>query len=81
MELPSIGGAKGTGGNYRDREAGPPVRRYLDAFRYLSLSLGSVYTMSRPTTTRPHAEQHAEIVAREDRADLALRRTPRKQDF
>jgi len=77
MELPSIGGAGGTGGSYlgtRDREAGPPVRRYLDAFRALRLTVGCVYTMSRPTTTKPRAEQREEA-AREDLVDHRHRRT------
>ena len=77
MELPSIGRAEGICGNYhgtRDREAGPPVRRCLDAFRALRLTLGCVYTMSRPTTTGPRAEQR-EGDAKEDLADLRRRRT------
>ena len=81
MELPSIGRAEGTCGGYlgtRDREAGPPVLRYLDPFRYLSLTLGCVYTMSRHSTTKPHAKQQAEIVAKEDLVDLRHRRTQRR---
>ena len=78
VELPRNGGTEGTGGNYpgtRDREAGPPpVRRYLDAFKALSLTLGCEYTMSRPTTTIPRAEQREEA-AREDPVDLRHRRT------
>ncbi len=80
MELPSIGGGgEGTGGIYpeaRVREVGPPVYRYLDVIIHTDLTLGTVYTMSRPTTTRPRAEQR-EGAAREDRVDLALQGTPR----
>ena len=75
--LPSIGGAEGAGGSYhgfRVREAGPPVRCYHDAFIHTDLTLGTLYTMSRPTMTRPRAEQR-EGAARDDLVDLRRRRT------
>ena len=55
--LPSIGGGPtGRAATILGTEIGkrdPPVRRYLDAFRHTGMTLGTVYTMSRPTTTRP----------------------------
>ena len=54
----------------------PSVVTLTHSRHYSRLTLGGVYTMSRPTTSRPRAEQR-EGAAREDRVDLALQGTPR----
>ena len=79
MELPSRGGAEGTGGSYRgprDREAGPsPHRRCLHVFRPLRLTLGSVhYDVETGDDKRPRVEQREEV-AREDLVDPRRRRS------
>ena len=78
VELPGSGGAMGQVRLFWDQRSDsgtPPPVVTLTQFRTSSPSLGSVYTMSRSTTTSRPKEEQPEPATREDLVDFCRRRT------